>query len=111
MPSSSLRNALIAFQHNSTPTIHKIPLDPPFPKGEIVIPHIIRPGKTLQQPAAEKSRAAGDEDALAAKFLPQVTGVGEDVIQVGLQVVCWVHGVHWVCCSSVASFMTAKIVG
>ena len=46
------------------------------------------PGKTFEQPASEKSGGAGDQDALAAQFLPQRLGAREDVVEIVRQPVC-----------------------
>lgn len=46
---------------------------------------IVGPGKRLQQPAAEEARASGDEDPVAAKLLPHLRRVEEDVVEIGGQ--------------------------
>jgi len=43
---------------------------------------IIRPGKALQKPTAEKSRPAGDENSLIPKLFPQPFGMLQDMIQI-----------------------------
>ena len=43
---------------------------------------IIGMGETLQQPPAEKTRAAGEEQALTAQLSPQCAGLLQHVIQV-----------------------------
>ena len=40
-------------------------------------------GESLQQPAAEESGAAGDEDSLPAQRFPQTLGMGQDLVQIG----------------------------
>jgi hypothetical protein len=44
---------------------------------------LVRVGEAFQEPAAEEAGAAGEEEALAAQFLPQALGMGQDVIEVG----------------------------
>ena len=39
--------------------------------------------ETFHKPAAEKARASGEEDALAARFGPEIAGVREDQVEVG----------------------------
>ena len=46
------------------------------------------PRKTFQQPAAKKTRAAGDENPPATQFFPESRRVRQDVIEVGRQ---WIH--------------------
>src|SRR5208282_4925850 len=45
----------------------------------------VGPGKTFEQPATKESGGAGDQDALAAKLLPQRLGSLDNVVEVGCQ--------------------------
>jgi hypothetical protein len=41
---------------------------------------LVGPGKGLKQPAAEETGAAGDEEALAAQLVPELSCMSEYVI-------------------------------
>ena len=59
-------------------------------RASIKIQSAVRPGKTFEQPASEKSGGARDQDALAAQFLPQGLGSLEDAVEILSQPIC--HG-------------------
>jgi hypothetical protein len=51
--------------------------------ARVQIEVIVGKGEGLQQPAAEETGAAGDEEVLAAHAVPHILGVGENVGEVG----------------------------
>lgn len=46
---------------------------------------VVRCNEARQQPAAEESRAAGDEHGSTSKVFPDATGVREDVFEIGFE--------------------------
>ena len=57
--------------------------------GSFQFQSVVNPRKAFQKPAAEKSRAAGDEYLPAAQFFPESRGVRQNMIEIGGEGVCF----------------------